>query len=60
MHKSINRRLFSVLGVVLVTQGLTACVVLPLPVHRSRGAVVVEPGSAHPHHHGDRDRRGRR
>lgn len=60
MHKSINRRLFSVLGVVLVAQGLTACVVLPLPVHRNRGAVVIEPAPTHSHHHGDRDRRGRR
>jgi hypothetical protein len=43
MTKSVKRRVLGALGVVLATQLLSACVVLPLPVHRHH-AVVVSPG----------------
>jgi hypothetical protein len=47
MHKSMKRRMLGVLSVVLATQLLSACVVLPLPVHHRR-AVVVQPGYGPP------------
>lgn len=53
MQKSTQRRVFGVLAVVLASQVLTACVVVPVP-HRHR-AVVVKPGypgpPVHHHHH---------
>lgn len=53
MQTSTKRRVFGVLGLVLATQLLSACIVLPVPGHR-RGVVVVqpEPGYDHqrPHH----------
>ncbi|MEO8152991.1 MAG: hypothetical protein ABI605_07970 [Rhizobacter sp.] len=47
MHKSMKRRVLGVLSVVLATQLLSACIVLPVPAHRSR-AVVVSPGYGYP------------
>lgn len=53
MQKSTKRRVLGVLTVVLATQVLSACVVVPVP-HRQR-AVVVKPGypgpPPHQHHH---------
>lgn len=54
MQKSTKRRVLGVLAVVLASQVLTACVVVPVPA-RPR-AVVVTPGYAGPppyHHHRD-------
>jgi hypothetical protein len=63
MQKSINRRVLGVVSVVLATQLLSACVVLPVPARRAR-AVVIEPGYGpgygHHHHHRDRERDWRR
>lgn len=42
MHKSMKRRVLGALSVVIATQLLSACVVLPVPMHRR--AVVVQPG----------------
>jgi hypothetical protein len=60
MQKSTTkRRVFGVLGVlgaVLASQVLTACVVVPVP-HRHHRAVIVQPGYSGPppyhHHHRD-------
>jgi hypothetical protein len=43
MNKSVKRRILGVVSLVLATQLLSACVVLPLPAHRHR-AMVVTPG----------------
>ena len=43
MNKPVKRRVLGVLSVVLATQLLSACIVLPLPSYRHR-AVVVNPG----------------
>lgn len=43
MRRLVTRRSFAVLGVLLATQLLTACVVVPVPYHRPRGAVIVQP-----------------
>lgn len=55
MQKSTKRRVLGVLTVVLASQVLSACVVVPVP-HRHR-AVVVQPGYSGPppyhHHHRD-------
>lgn len=55
MEKSTKRRVLGVLTVVLASQVLSACVVVPVP-HRHR-AVVVQPGYSGPppyhHHHRD-------
>ncbi len=51
MQTSTKRRVFGVLGLVLATQVLSACIVLPVPVHR-RGAVVVQPGYGYGHDQG--------
>ncbi|MBC7992891.1 MAG: hypothetical protein H7Z15_06570 [Rhizobacter sp.] len=55
MQTSTKRRVFGVLGLVLATQLLSACIVLPLPGHRRHGAVVVQPGYGYdqgpPRHH---------
>lgn len=60
MQKSTKRRVFGVLGVVLASQVLTACVVVPVPAYRHRG-VVVQPGhSGPPPHHHYHDRHWRR
>jgi hypothetical protein len=48
MQTSTKRRVFGVLGLVLATQLLSACIVLPVPGHR-RGVVVVQPGYGHGH-----------
>lgn len=55
MQKSTQRRVLGVIAVVLATQALTACVVVPVP-HRHR-AVVVQPGYGPPpvYHRHDRD-----
>ena len=62
MQTSTKRRVFGVLGLVIATQLLSACIVLPVPGHRR--AVVVQPGYGHVHDHHepshDRDRHGRR
>lgn len=42
MQTSMKRRVLGVLSVVLASQLLSACVVLPLPGHRHR-AVMVQP-----------------
>jgi hypothetical protein len=62
MQKSTQRRVFGIAAVVLATQVLSACVVVPVP-HRHR-AVVVQPGYLgpppvhhHRHHHHQRDYR---
>jgi|EndMetStandDraft_6_1072998.scaffolds.fasta_scaffold877543_1 hypothetical protein len=47
MNKSSKRRILAVLGVVVGTQLLSACVVLPVPGYRPR-AVVVTPGYGYP------------
>lgn len=46
MQKSTKRRVLGVLAVVIASQLMTACVVLPVPGYRR--AVVVEPGYVHP------------
>ena len=51
MHTSINRRMLGILSVVLASQLLSACVVLPVPVRR--GSVMIE-GGGHGHGHGHR------
>ena len=66
MNKFMNRRVLGALGVVLATQLLSACVVVPVPVYRPR-AVVIEPGygpgygpgyyDRYDYHHRDRDGR---
>lgn len=43
MQTSIKRRVLGVLSVVLASQLLSACVVLPLPGHHRHRAVVVQP-----------------
>jgi hypothetical protein len=48
MQTSTKRRVFGVLGLVLATQVLSACIVLPVPAHR-RGVVVVQPGYGYGH-----------
>ncbi len=40
MQRFANRRRFYLLGALLASQWLTACVVLPLPYHRHRPHVV--------------------
>ena len=40
MQRFANRRCFYLLGALLASQWLTACVVLPLPYHRHRPHVV--------------------
>lgn len=55
MQTSTKRRVFGVLGLVLATQLLSACIVLPVPGYHRR-AVVVQPGYGYgydqgpPHH----------
>jgi len=58
MNKPVKRRVLGVLSVLLATQLLSACVVLPLPAHRHRAVVVSpgygytpapQPGYGHPH-----------
>ncbi len=60
MKAYFNRRSLAVIGVLLASQLLSACIILPRP-YLPR-AVVIEPG--HPGHGQDqgeyRDRRGRR
>jgi hypothetical protein len=46
MLKSTQRRVLGALAVVLASQALTACVVVPVPA-RPR-AVIVSPGYGHP------------
>ncbi len=60
MQKSTQRRVFGVLAVVLASQVLTACVVVPVP--RYHRGVVVQPGYSGPppYHHHNRDRDWRR
>lgn len=61
MQKSTKTRVLGVLTVVLASQVLTACVVVPVP-HRHR-AVVVQPGYSGPpghHHNHHHDRHWRR
>lgn len=61
MQKSTKRRALGVLGVVLASQVLAACVVVPVPTHRR--AVIVQPGHSAPppyHHHDRHDRHWRR
>ena len=64
MQTSTKRRVFGVLGLVIATQLLSACIVLPVPGHRRHGAVVVQPGYGYGHDHQapshDRYRHGRR
>jgi hypothetical protein len=64
-----NRRALGLVAVLLGTQLLSACVVLPVPAHRHRGPVVVEvepgyqrsgPPPRHHDHRRDRDRDWRR
>jgi hypothetical protein len=50
----MKRRVLGILSVVLASQLLSACVVLPVPGYRAR-AVVVEPGYGYGHGHGYRD-----
>ncbi|MBT9527030.1 MAG: hypothetical protein IV105_17375 [Rhizobacter sp.] len=52
MQTSTKRRVFGVLGLVIATQLLSACIVLPVPGHRRHGAVVVQPGYGYGHGHG--------
>lgn len=54
MQTSAKRRVLGVLAIVLISQALTACVVVPVP-HRHR-AIVVQPGypGPPPYHHHDR------
>jgi hypothetical protein len=47
MLKSTKRRVLAALCVVLGTQMLSACIVVPVPAHRAR-AVVIEPGYGYP------------
>lgn len=47
MNQSTMRRTFGVLALVVLTQALSACVVVPLPAHRHR-AVAMEPGYGYP------------
>ena len=59
MNKPFKRRTLGVLSVVLLSQVLTACVVVPVPARRMH-PVVIQPGYAPaPHHHDHRgyDRR---
>ena len=54
MNSSMKRRVLGILSVVLASQLLSACVVLPVPGYRAR-AVVVEPGYGYGHGYGYRD-----
>lgn len=56
MQTSTKRRVFGVLGLVLVTQLLSACIVLPVPGHHRRGVVVVQPGYGYGHQAPPHDR----
>lgn len=47
MKTSIKRRVLGALTLVLATQALSACVVVPVPAHHPR-PIVVEPGYAYP------------
>lgn len=47
MKTSLKRRVLGAVAIVLATQALSACVVVPVPAHRPR-AVVIEPGYAYP------------
>ncbi|MGY4829839.1 hypothetical protein ACVNIS_14820 [Sphaerotilaceae bacterium SBD11-9] len=47
MKKSVQRRALGVLAVVLLTQALSACVVVPVPARRAY-PVVVQPGYGPP------------
>lgn len=51
MRRFLNRRSLAVVGLLVTTQLLTACVVVPAPYYRHRGAVIVQPGYGYPHHH---------
>jgi hypothetical protein len=54
MDKSTKRRTLGVLGVVLLTQLVSACVVVPVPARRML-PVVVQPGYAPvPYYHDHR------
>lgn len=46
MQKSTKRRVLGVLAVVIASQLMTACVVVPVPAHRR--AVIVAPGYGYP------------
>ena len=52
MQTSTKRRVFGVLGLVIATQLLSACIVLPVPGHRRHGAVVVQPSYGYGHDQG--------
>ena len=58
MKRSINRRSLALLGVLLSSQLLSACIILPRP-YLPR-VVVVEPGHPGGPHGEYRDRRGYR
>ena len=47
MQQLIKRRVLGVLTAVIATQMLSACIVVPVPMQRSRG-VVVTPGYGYP------------
>jgi hypothetical protein len=51
MRRFVNRRSLAVAGLLITTQLLTACVVVPAPYYRPRGAVIVQPGYGGPYHH---------
>jgi hypothetical protein len=54
-----NRRRLGLLCVLLLSQGLSACVILPVPYHRHR-SVVAEPYAGYGQPGAPRDDRGRR
>ena len=58
MKTYINRRSLALVGVLLASQLLSACIILPRP-YLPR-VVVVEPGQPGPGHGDYGDRRGRR
>jgi len=61
MKNLLNRRVLGLATLLLGTQLLSACIVLPVPAYRPRAGVVVdvEPGYrgyGHRHHERDHDR----
>lgn len=55
MSSTTKRRVLGIAGVLIATQLLSACIVLPVPAHRQR-PVVIHPGHGHyqappPAHH---------
>ena len=59
MKRYLNRRTLALAGVLLATQLLSACIILPRPFHPRLPFVVIDGNAGH-HGHADGAYRGRR